>query len=104
MSELTNNEVMENQVNDETNITADYLVENSGSGRAIGLTVGLITGAIGLGTLAYKKFKSKKKKKKDEQPKKKTKKRLKWVEVEEVDSTDEVPDIVEESEEEVTEE
>lgn len=101
MSELTNNEVMENQVNDETDITADYLVENSGSGRAIGLTVGLITGAIGLGTLVYKKFKSKKK---DEQPKKKTKKRLKWVEVEEVDSTDEVPDIVEESEEEVTEE
>ena len=71
MSELTNTEVMENQMDNGVDIATDHSVDSSGSGRTIGLTVGLITGAIGLGTLAYKKFKSKKK---DETSKKKLKK------------------------------
>ena len=100
MSE-NNNEVMDNEVEGIDLEPADYSVEEGGSGKAIGLTVGLITGAVALGAAAYKKIKSKKK---DEQPKKKkAKKRLKWVEVEEVDEPENESVIEEEIDEEAAE-
>lgn len=86
MSEEIKNEVMETsgEINDIDDF--NYSENECGSGKTVGLTIGLITGAVALGAAAYKKYKSKKKD--GEQPKKKVKKRLRWVEVEDdVDNT-----------------
>lgn len=75
------NELMETTEENTDIIDCDYYeVEEGGSGKAIALAAGLVTGIAALSVAVYKKLKAKK----DDKPKqKKPKKRLRWVEVDE---------------------
>ena len=63
---------------------ADDTMEESGSGKVLGLVLAGLAGAATLGVVAYKKIKSKKG---DKKPRKK--KRLKWVEVDDEEEFEE---------------
>lgn len=63
---------------------ADDTMDESGSGKILGLVLAGLAGAATLGVVAYKKIKSKKE---DKKPRKK--KRLRWVEVDDEEEFEE---------------
>ena len=63
---------------------ADDTMDESGSGKVLGLVLAGLAGAATLGMVAYKKIKSKKE---DKKPRKK--KRLRWVEVDDEEEFEE---------------
>lgn len=79
MENLNENLVIEGTENTDDMAVYDLPAETeeSGSGAGTAVVVGLITGAVAIGALAYKKIKAKK----DGKPRKR--KKLMWVEVEE---------------------
>lgn len=89
-----NKELMEITEENEV-IDSDYCgVEEGGSGKAIALAAGVVTGVAALGVAVYKKLKAKK----EDKPKK-PKKRLRWVEVDEEEN-----DVIDVESEEIDEE